>query len=333
MKLSLIICTYKRAEPLLKLLESVKAQSLLPDEILIIDGSPDDETKQALNNIELPQLHYHKIRPEQRGLTKQRNIGIDLCSKDMAIVAFLDDDIALDKHYFKNLVLSYDEYPNAIAIGGYISNEVKWKRVDSNYIVKTSEFIYDNFVRKEGSRFNLRKKLYLAPNRPPAHLPKFSHGRSVGFLPPSGKTYQVEQFMGGVSSYKKEVFSKIKFSLYFEGYGLYEDADFCFRLQEHGKLYVSTAAVCEHHHDPSGRPNQFKYGQMVVKNGWYVWRLRWPNPGPKNILKWHANVLLLITLRLINAFTTTKRKQAFTEGLGRLTAWLKLWFSKPKIQR
>ncbi|SHE87859.1 Glycosyltransferase, GT2 family [Psychroflexus salarius] len=332
MKLSLIICTYKRAEPLLRLLDSVKVQSYLPDEILIIDGSPDDDTKHALNKINLKELNYYKVKPEQRGLTKQRNIGIELCDKKAQIIAFLDDDIILYPDYFKNLLATYSTQDDAIAVGGYIVNEVKWLK-ESLVQDSANYFCFDQYCRKESSRFRFRSKFRLAPNRPPAHLPKFSHGRSVGFLPPSGKIYAVEQFMGGVSSYKKEVFKKLQFSSYFEGYGLYEDADFCFRLRKLGQLYVNTAAQCEHHHHPSGRPNQFQYGQMVVKNGWYVWRLRWPNPGFKNVLKWHANVLLLAFLRFLNAFTTANKKQAFTESCGRFWAWLKLWFVKPKIER
>ncbi len=42
MTFSLVICTYMRPVVLLKLLKSVKSQSLYPDEILIIDGSPDE---------------------------------------------------------------------------------------------------------------------------------------------------------------------------------------------------------------------------------------------------------------------------------------------------
>jgi glycosyltransferase involved in cell wall biosynthesis len=37
---------YMREEPLLKLLLSVQQQTLYPNEILIIDGSTDDATKQ-----------------------------------------------------------------------------------------------------------------------------------------------------------------------------------------------------------------------------------------------------------------------------------------------
>ena len=44
MNFSLIICTYKRPKALLTLLESVKLQSLYPNEIVIVDGSPDDAT-------------------------------------------------------------------------------------------------------------------------------------------------------------------------------------------------------------------------------------------------------------------------------------------------
>ena len=41
-------------------------------------------------------------------------------------------------------------------------------------------------------------------------------------------------------AYKKEVFENLKFSTYFEGYGLYEDADFSLRLAKTGKLYINT---------------------------------------------------------------------------------------------
>ena len=344
-RLSLIICTYKRAEPLCRLLETVKAQSRFPDEILIIDGSPDDDTETALKQINL-KLKYHKVLPEQRGLTKQRNIGIGLCDKKTDIVAFLDDDILLDEKYFEELINTYQIYPEAVGVGGYIVSSLPivigtkggfqkdglWFK-DENGKSNTKHFCFDGYCRAESSRYKIRAFLGLTPDRPPAHLPKFSHGRSVGFLPPSGKIYEVEQFMGGVSSYRKSVFDEIQFSTYFEGYGLYEDADFCFRLRKLGKLYVNTSAQCEHHHHPSGRPNQFLYGQMVVKNGWYVWRQRWPNPGFKNIFKWHCTTLLLAFLRFLNTFTTSQRKQALTESFGRFWAWLKLWFVKPKIER
>jgi GT2 family glycosyltransferase len=136
--------------------------------------------------------------------------------------------------------------------------------------------------------------------------------------------------MGGVSSFKAEVFRKFKFSTYFEGYGLYEDADFTLRLSKTGKLYVNTAAQLEHHHDASGRPNKYLYGKMVVRNGWYVWHVKYPNPSFKSIFKWHAITLLLTFIRATNIITTKKRKEALTESLGRLVGWFSLFLKKPK---
>ena len=46
MKFTLIICTYMRPKPLQTLLQSVNTQTLYPDEILIVDGSRNEETKE-----------------------------------------------------------------------------------------------------------------------------------------------------------------------------------------------------------------------------------------------------------------------------------------------
>jgi GT2 family glycosyltransferase len=130
--------------------------------------------------------------------------------------------------------------------------------------------------------------------------------------------------MGGVSSFKKQVFETLQFSTYFEGYGLYEDADFSLRLAKIGKLYLNTAAKLNHYHDVSGRPNQYQYGKMVVRNGWYVWRVKNPKPNFQDQYRWHSITLLLTFIRFSNTFTTNKRKEAFTEFLGRSVGWFSL---------
>ncbi|MEO4006296.1 glycosyltransferase [Flavobacterium sp. CAU 1735] len=332
MKNTLIICTYRRAQSVLRLLQSVAEQTCYPDAILIVDGSPDDETEKILQENTFQNLKYHKVSPENRGLTKQRNVGINLVPTDSDVICFLDDDTILEKDYFEALLKTYTQYPDAKGVGGYITNEVKWKPITPEYTISKNEFEYDGWVRKDGSRFVLRKKLGLDADRPPGFLPTFSHGRSVSFLPPSGKTYPVEQLMGGVSSFKKEIFQNFRFSEYFEGYGLYEDADFCLRVSKMEKLYVTTSARLEHHHDASGRPNQYNYGRMVVRNGWYVWKVAYPQTDWKSAFKWHAIIGLLLLTRISNIFTTSDRKAAFTESLGRFTGWISLLFNKPKVE-
>ncbi|WP_339610278.1 glycosyltransferase [uncultured Planktosalinus sp.] len=327
MTTSLIICTYKRPGPLRRLLESVRVQSRVPEEIIIVDGSKDDATQKMLEAMTFENIRYFQVSAQDRGLTRQRNFGIQKLAGDSEIVCFLDDDTVLESDYFEQLLATYRLHPDALAVGGYISNEVAWVPVPTDYVARVDEFVYDGYKRTDGSRFVLRKKLGLDSDVPPAHFPEFGHGRSVGFLPPGGKTYPVQQIMGGVASYRREVFDMMSFSTYFEGYGLYEDADFSLRLSKKGKLYVNTAARLQHLHEPSGRPNQFTYGKMVVRNGWYVWRVAHPHPSLKARFKWHAITLLLTFVRLTNVVTIKKRKAAFTEALGRIVGWWSLFFS------
>ncbi|MCG2419892.1 glycosyltransferase [Aequorivita sp. F47161] len=338
MKFSLIICTYMRSQPLWKLLESVAKQTLYPDEILIIDGSTDETTKNMLRKHPFENLKYFKVRDEDRGLTRQRNFGIEKVGAGIEIVCFLDDDTVLTETYFEVLLNTYKLYPEALGVGGYIINEVKWwenqvskeqQRLLSEAEVRPNEFSYDGWTRSDGSRFVLRKKLGLDANRPPAHFPDFGHGRSVSFLPPSGKIYEVEQFMGGVASYKRKTLETEKFSEYFEGYGLYEDADFTLRLSNIGKLYVNTAAQLYHFHEVAGRPDYYKYGKMVVRNGYFVWRVKHPNPSLKARFKWNATSFLLTVIRFSNTITSSDKKAAFSEALGRSIGWFSLLFNKP----
>lgn len=330
MKFSLIICTFLRPLPLLQLLESVVTQTVFPNEILIVDGSTTNDTKVALEQKDFKNIKYFLVPVQNRGLTKQRNYGIERVSTDSEIVFFLDDDTVLEANYFEEILKTYERYPETLGVGGYIDDETKSEFVGYDYQPKINEFYFDGWKRKDGSRFVMRKKLGLDSNCPPGYSSLFSHGRSVGFLPPSGKVYEVEMLMGGVSSFRKEVFDTLQFSNYFEGYGLYEDADFTLRVSKIGKLYLNTSAKLYHFHDSSGRPNQYLYGKMVVRNGWYVWRTKNPKPLLKDRVKWHLITILLILIRFSNMVTANKRKEAFTEALGRTVGWWSLLFLKPK---
>ncbi|GAA4975954.1 glycosyltransferase family 2 protein [Algibacter aquimarinus] len=327
---SLIICTYMRPRAILNLLTSVNSQTLYPNEILIVDGSTNNETENILKAKNFNKLRYFKIDDNNRGLTKQRNYGVNLVSESSEIVCFLDDDIILKPNYFANLISTYSSKPEALAVGGYITNEVIWKPSDGKN--NKSRFYFDGWMRNEPLRFKMRRFFGLQPDAEPGFMPSFSHGRSVSFLPPSGKIYQVEQIMGGVSSYRKDIFESLKFSKYFEGYGLYEDADFSLRIAKTGNLYINTSAQLEHHHDSSGRPNKFQYGKMVVRNGWYVWRIKYSKPTFKATFKWYFTSMLLTKIRLLNIITTAKRKEALTEALGRIFGWFSLMFNPPKIE-
>jgi len=321
-----------RPIPLLNLLNSVKTQTLYPNEILIIDGSTNDETTKIINQNSFQNLKYFQVSDDDRGLTKQRNFGVSKVSNDSEVICFLDDDTILEPTYFEEIIKTFQSDNAIVGVAGVAINEVQWHEKQSNKKYNKYKFYeFEGYVYPEGLRNVFRNILGLQSNLGPGRMPEFSNGRTCGF-PLNDKIYEVDLLIGMSFSFRKIVFKSIKFSHYFEGYGLYEDADFSIRAQQFGKNVITTKARLSHYHDQSGRPNKYQYGKMVTRNGWYVWRVKYPNPSFVARFKWNAISLLLIIIRFSNVFNTTKRIEALTESIGRIVGLTSLLFNKPKIE-
>ncbi|TDD75983.1 glycosyltransferase family 2 protein [Flavobacterium caseinilyticum] len=330
MKSSLVICTYMRPQSLQQLLQSVQLQTLYPDEILIVDGSVEQETKRMIAQKNIVNLRYFLVSEAFRGLTKQRNFGLNQVNPTSEIVAFLDDDTELMPNYFEELIKTFAENPEISGVGGVAINENNWTLAEPNKKYNPKRYFQlEGFVYKEGQRNVVRNYLGLQSNLGPGRMPDYSHGKTCGF-PLNGKTYEADLLIGMSFAFRRNVFDSMRFSTYFEGYGLYEDADFSIRALQFGKNVINTKVHLNHFHHPSGRPNHYKYGKMVVRNGWYVWRTRNPTPLLNAKLKWHAITLLLTAVRFSNIFTTKKRKEAFLEAIGRSAGWWSLWLNQPE---
>lgn len=314
-----------RPKALNTLLHSVANQIRVPNEIIIVDASTNNETKELLDssNFNL-NLKYFMVEAEHRGLTKQRNFGISKLSNQSEIVIFLDDDLVLNQNFCNQLLANFLN-KEIVGAEGYIVNEDNhWIKEKSNILSKDFNYYYfGGFRINLSKRDKIRKILNLYPSHiQPGLIPEYGHGKTS--LPPTGKIYTVEHLTGCMMAYRRDVFTKINFSEFFEGYGLYEDFDFSVRASAFGKLVADTSAKCEHHHDPSGRPNYFKYGKMVVWNGYYVWRLKHPKPGLINIVKWYLITILLMGLRFCSF-----KKDGLNEGFGRFYSLIKLQIKKP----
>ena len=334
-KLSLVICTYQRPHEVKRLLEAVVAQTSVPDEILVVDNSHGTATARAVNAFlgsnGTPGLVYYKVPAEHSGLTRQRNYGIARSGGD--IIAFLDDDAVPAPDYFAEILACFGAHPDAVGVGGYIVGEIDWRRVDAPSRPGLAAFRFGDWERREDYRWRLRKIVGLASDTPPGWMPPSGHGRSVTFFPPDGKNHEVETILGGASAWKRALFDRLRFSRFFEGYGLYEDLDFCISASRAGSLYVCTRAHLTHDYAPSGRPAKFQYGKMVVRNGWYVWRRRWPLPRFSDRLRWWATSVLLAVCRLMDSVRGPARKQALAETAGRLWGMAAVLGNAPEIER
>lgn len=297
-RLTLVVCTYGRPAAIDRLLTALEQQSRPPDEILVVDASPDDATAAVVaGHRDGGAAHLrHVVVPEaERGLTRQRNRGVALATG--GLVSFLDDDTIPGACYFAQIERCFERHPDAAGVGGAIEGPA-WRRALPGSATPRGWYRYDGWERRDDLRWRLRRAVGLAPSVPPGQLPRSGHARPVSFLPPSGEDYPVEFVMGGASTWRSDVFADHSFSPYFEGYGLYEDLDFCIDVARERPLFLCTSATLRHDHDPAARPPGHQYGRMVVENGWYVWRRRWPSPPPADRLRWWLTTLLLLAARL-----------------------------------
>ena len=86
---SVIIPTYNRKNYILKAIESLLNQTILVDEIIIIDDGSTDSTYEFINKLNLDRVKIHRYN-ENKGQCYALNIGMQLATGE--IVSFLDSD-------------------------------------------------------------------------------------------------------------------------------------------------------------------------------------------------------------------------------------------------
>ena len=114
---TLCICTKNRAKLLEQTLESVCAQTVIPDEVLLIDNNSSDETTKIIQR-------YSKTLPiksfvrEDNTISKLRHFAATTASSD--IVAFTDDDALLEKDWVYHVKRSFESDEHLKLLGGYM---------------------------------------------------------------------------------------------------------------------------------------------------------------------------------------------------------------------
>lgn len=115
-KVSVVISTYsiERAIYLRDCIESLRRQTLLPTEIILV-LDPDDSLVDFYKELFLKDVKI--VVSRGFGLSCARNAGVKNANGE--IVAFIDDDAFADKRWLEDLVKDYDS-PNVLGIGGHI---------------------------------------------------------------------------------------------------------------------------------------------------------------------------------------------------------------------
>jgi GT2 family glycosyltransferase len=260
---ALIVPTYRRPREIIALLNLLTTLPDIPGEVVVVDGSPDDVVNKTISEWAKAQrlqfdLVYVKSPP---GLTRQRNVGLDVCSRNF--IFFLDDDCLPEPGYFRSIRQVFvDDTRNEIgAVRGFLTNGIN----------KPPTLLW-----------RLRYALKLVPRGEPGQYHACGTSGTWDSVPRFKGIRSIDVLAGGASAYRKEVFQKHRFSEFFYGYAQGEDLEMSRRIARDWKLVVCGDALVDHHHqDTGGRPSGLPRGRMAVRNRYFIWKRH--SPGARMI--------------------------------------------------
>ena len=210
MKLTLIITTYNWPESLLLVIESIKHQTILPDEVIIADDGSTKETKDLINNFKKDtDLNIIHSWQEDMGFraSRSRNNAIFKSSGDYIVL--IDGDTILHTNFVK------DHIANA----------------ESGFFVQGSRALLSEKQTKKA----LAEKT--------VHFPFFSsglknrknsiHSKFLSSIFSSKKNYLLGIKSCNMAFYKQDCLNINGFNHEFEGWGR-EDSEFVVRLINSG---------------------------------------------------------------------------------------------------
>ncbi len=110
-RISVYIPAYNSEKTILKCIRSLKAQSLKPDEITVIDDGSKDRTSHIAGKMGVKVFRNRK----NQGIAAARNFALKKTRN--SLVAGIDSDTTADKDWLKNLLESLEKEDAAIAGG------------------------------------------------------------------------------------------------------------------------------------------------------------------------------------------------------------------------
>ena len=117
MTVSVVVVTMNRPGHVQTCLDRLAAQVPRPDQVIVIDASPDDRTRDVVARH--PGVLYRRNELGYGHMTASRNIGLAAATGD--VVSFIDDDAFAHPGWLAGLLDAYRLHPEAAAVGSELS--------------------------------------------------------------------------------------------------------------------------------------------------------------------------------------------------------------------
>ena len=245
---SAVICTVNNYDGLVKCLDSIESQLLIPDEVVVVHSGDYSNTHELISDYSnRSKIRYIYINME-KSLVLQRNKGIDSCDGD--IIFFIDDDAILDKLYFNNIMKFYGEHWHD-SLGGVQGTINEHKYLKPNLFNIFRKIFFLSVINGSG---------------------KLQRSGYPSFLHYSPLPKRVEIFHGCMMSFKREILEKDNFDLQFTSFWLGDDFELSYRISRNFRLYQIPDATMSHTPSSPTTEGLEKIWKMDVYNRWYIFK-------------------------------------------------------------
>ena len=220
-KISVVTPTLNRHKVMPGYLRTLTQQTVLPDEIVLVDAgeSCEEIAKQALADSPI-ELVYLRSR---RGTSVQRNVGIEAARGD--ILFFLDDDDLLQPTFIEHVVAAFDFQadPPVGAVAGVVEGAVNGSRF---------ERLYRRVFRMGGATENGTAKV--------------QDNAQVWWVLDPDRIREVPVVGTGHSAYLREAIGDERFDDFLPGYTFGEDVELAIRVAKRWTMVVTPHARLTH---------------------------------------------------------------------------------------
>lgn len=244
MRISAIIVTKGRPAMLAETLASLADCEPLPDELIVVDGDPDQSARAIAAELDARAVLPVRYVSSEPGLTHQRNVGVRAASGD--VLVFADDDVDFDPRTFSELASAFAD-PAVVGATGRV-------------------------IEPEGRRFGRREsrlRALLHVGGAEGTMARYGYPRRIihAEIP-----RDVEFMHGCLMSARADAARAVPFDEHLTGYGLAEDEDFSYRLSRHGRLRYVPAAAVVHKSTGFRSHGAYEFNRMVALNRSYLFR-------------------------------------------------------------
>ena len=244
MKVSIVIPTKDRDNDLIECIQSIANQTSLPKEVIVVDDGNiiQDTSTKILDILNSKDVRFIYLKKDKPGTSRSRNLGAEKSSGDIVII--LDDDVIIDEDYIEEILKVYEKFQmeNLGGVGGIVKN------LRSKYPL---ENLFDYFF----CMYSKKAEWDILP---------------WGFQTWNGDISQIQKvnyMIGGISSYKRNILTELKFREFKHGGRCAnEDVEFFLRASQKYDFIITPFAKAYHKESPIGRESPFKTGVKTSFN-------------------------------------------------------------------